>query len=200
MKTNGRFVLFAKEEFISWLKMQRITRTIKLIQNHHTYIPDYKSFTGNNHFALLNAMRDYHVNNNGWQDIAQNLTTFPDGTIAVCRPLNTIPAGIKGANQYGLCIEHVGNFDARKDVMSDEHRDIIISTNAAICSKFNIVPSIDTMVYHSWYNLKTGARDNLDGKVDKSHKSCPGDVFFGGNSSKAAETNFIPLIKQAMEG
>lgn len=199
MKTNGRFLLFNKEEFLSWLKMQRITRPIKLIQNHHTYMPNYESFICNNHFALLNGMRDYHVNNNGWQDIAQNLTTFPDGTIAVCRSFNTIPAGIKGANQFGICIEHIGDFDTGKDIMSELHHDIILSANAALCGRFDIKPSIYTIVYHSWYNLKTGARDNLAGKVNESHKSCPGTAFFGGNSAKAAGSHFIPLVKQAME-
>jgi hypothetical protein len=56
---------------------------------------------------------------------------------------------------------------------------------------------IDHVVYHAWYNLDTGARDNLDGKkVDKQHKTCPGTGWFGGNSVQSAQANFIPLVQK----
>jgi hypothetical protein len=122
--------------------------------------------------------------------IAQNLTTFPDGTVAVCRPLDRIPAGIKGANKGRICIENLGNFDAGKDVMTEAHRATILQVNALLCRRFNLSPSTNTIVYHHWYDLDTGTRTNGTGTV----KSCPGSAFFGGNSVADAQSNFIPLV------
>lgn len=98
METKYGFHLMDIDEFEKWLVAQRVNRVIQLIQNHHTYLPDYSHFTGNNHFERLQSMKHYHMVNNGWSDIAQTLTTFPDGKIAVCRPLNQVPVGIKGHN------------------------------------------------------------------------------------------------------
>lgn len=200
MKQQGKFILFEKiDEFTDWLKNYRVTRSITLIQNHHTWLPDYKTFNGKNHFQLLASMEQAHKER-GFAQIAQNLTTFPDGTLAVCRSINTIPAGIKGANTPGICIEHVGNFDAGKDAMNQNHRDIIVALNAALCKKLKLTPGTDTIVYHAWYNLSTGLRDNDDGTKagDRDHKTCPGTAFFGGNTATAAASNFIPLIRERL--
>jgi len=69
---------------------------ITLIQHHHTWLPSYKVFTGNNHFAMLESMENFHRKNMNWKTIAQNLTTFSDGTIAVTRPFNIAPEGSIG--------------------------------------------------------------------------------------------------------
>ena len=117
METKFGFHLMDIDEFGNWLDAQQVSRVISLIQNHHTYLPDYTHFTGSNHFARLKSMKDYHMVNNGWSNIAQTLTTFPDGKVAVCRPLNEVPVGIKGHNSKGICIEHFGNFDKDKNQM-----------------------------------------------------------------------------------
>lgn len=148
-------------------------------------------------------MRDFHVRNRGFSDIAQNLTTFPDGTIAVCRPFNIAPAGIKGANAYGICIEHFGNFDVGGDKMTDEHRKTILFLNAVLCEKFKLPINTESIVYHHWwsaegekvFDLKTGKK--LQGSPAKS---CPGTAFFGGNTVLDAQQHFIPLIKNMKEG
>lgn len=193
IEKNG-FVLLNKIEFRTWLNKQSVPRTIRLIQNHHTYIPGYAHFDGSNHFARLQAMKNYHVNNNGWSDIAQNITTFPDGTIAICRPLTKTPAGIKGQNSYGICIEHTGNFDQGGDVMTPEHKESIIHLNAVLCEKFNLVPTVNSVVYHHWYDLVSGKRKDGQGTT----KTCPGTNFFGGNKVEDAQKEFIPLIKKEL--
>lgn len=185
-----KFKLLTVAEFEVWLNSRKCKRVIRIIQNHHTYLPDYKSFNGTNHLALLKGMENYHVNNNGWSEIAQTFTTFPDGKIAVCRDIDKIPAGIKGANKNGICIEHLGNFDAGKDTMTSEHKECIISLNALLCKRFKLKADTDHIVYHHWYDLKSGLRRNGAG----STKSCPGTAFFGGNSVISARQNFIPLI------
>src|SRR5687768_17129530 len=101
MTTIGKFTLYTFAEFQAWIADTSFNRVIKVIQNHHTYIPGYTHFKGNNHFELLKSMERGHIER-GFAEIAQNITTYPDGTIAVCRSFDKIPAGIKGANSIGL--------------------------------------------------------------------------------------------------
>ena len=192
-KTEGQFILMDTIAFAKWLNEQTIGRTIKRIQNHHTWKPDYSHFNGKNHFRLLESMKRSHLKR-GFSDIAQNITTFPDGTLAVCRPLERTPAGIKGANTGGICIEHVGNFDGDGDTMSKIHKDTIIALNALLCIKFKLNADTDSIVYHHWWDLTTGKRTDGEGSV----KSCPGTHFFGGNKVEDAQKHFIPLIKAAV--
>jgi hypothetical protein len=189
MPAQGQFILMSLTEFEFWLADQNITRSIKRIQNHHTWKPRYKDFKNDNHFTLLKGMKRSHLKR-GFNDIAQNLTTFPDGTIAVCRPLKTIPAGIKGANTGGICIEHLGNFDKGGDRMRKKHKEIILQLNAILCKNFELVPNTDTIVYHHWWDLNSGKRKDGEGVT----KSCPGTNFFGGNEVDDAKENFVSKI------
>jgi hypothetical protein len=194
MKKKWKFLLFDHVgEIAPWLRDLDVTRRAVLVQNHHTWLPDYRTFKGDNHFALLESMERSHLQR-GFDQIGQNLTTFPDGSIAVCRPLDRIPAGIKGANTSGVCVEHVGNFDRGGDTMAPAHRDSIVALNALLCRKFALIPGADTIVYHHWWDLTTGQR--TDGKG--ATKSCPGTAFFGGNKVADAQANFIPLIEAAL--
>lgn len=181
-KIDGQFILLNRAAFSKWLREQTITRKIKCIQNHHTWKPSYDNFNGDDHFDDLKAMDSYHENKRNFSDIAQNITTFPDGIIGICRPLDIAPAGIKGANSNGICIEHYGNFDIGGDEMTEAQRETIIFINAELCKKFDLDPSTYSVVYHHWYNSK----------------SCPGTNFFGGNTKEAAEQHLIPLIKAKM--
>lgn len=131
----------------------------------------------------------------GFSEIAQNITTFPDGDVVICRSIDTAPAGIKGANKYAICIENLGNFDEGGDDMNDSHLKCIIHLNALLLNHFNLPCDTDHVVYHHWWDLNTGKRTNGTG----STKSCPGSAFFGGNSISAASINFIPLIQNTME-
>jgi len=189
---DGKFTLFAgPSEFATWLNASSFSRVIRLLQCHHTYIPSYENFRGTNQFDLLHAMEAAHLQR-GFSEIAQNLTTFPDGTIAACRAIDTMPAGIKGANKNGICIENVGNFDTGHDQMAPKHRYCIVSVYALLSKKFNLYPDSDSIVYHHWYDLTTGVRTNGTGNT----KTCPGTAFFGGNTVQGAEANFIPLVAQ----
>lgn len=192
MRTKGKFILCTTAEFEEWLADVSVNRVITLVQNHHTFSPSYKSFKKDNHFELLAGMENFHVSERGFDMIAQNLTTFPDGTVAVCRPLDRIPAGIKGGNKGGICIENLGNFDKDCDSMTPEHSTAIVAVNAILCRRFGLQPSINSIVYHHWYDLDSGTRTGGIGNV----KSCPGSAFFGGNSEADAASHFIPLITQ----
>ncbi|MGY0041027.1 N-acetylmuramoyl-L-alanine amidase [Pedobacter sp. NJ-S-72] len=183
-------------EFEQWISKLKVAKTMLYIQQHHTWNPSYVSFTGDNHFEIQKGMKDYHINNNGWMNIAQHFTTFPDGSILTGRSLENSPACIYGFNANAVCIENMGNFDIGKDVMTDAHKNTIIRMTAALCKKFGIVVSSNKIVYHHWFNLSTGERNN----GIKNNKSCPGTNFFGGNKVIQCEQNFLPLISMALKG
>ncbi len=195
MEQKGKFVLMILDEFGPFLDAAVVHRAIHLVQNHHTFIPNYSHFTGANHFKLLEGMERAHLER-GFAEIAQNLTIFPDGRVAVCRSLDKIPAGIKGANGGGICIENVGDFDTGKDQMTDEQRDTIVAVNAMLCRRFSLTPDADSIVYHHWFDLDSGQRTNGTGIT----KSCPGTGFFGGNRVPDAVGGLIPRIVAVMNG
>lgn len=176
-------------EFAAWLESSSFSRVIRLLQCHHTYIPSYNNFGQTNHFELLRGMENAHLQR-GFSEIAQNLTTFPDGSVAVCRPIDTIPAGIKGANKNGICIENLGNFDIGHDAITPKQKSCIANLFALLCKKFTLQPDSQSIVFHHWYDLNTGVRTNGAGCT----KSCPGTNFFGGNGVDDEEHNLIPLV------
>lgn len=196
MQHRNGFTLMTLAEFDQWLQSQRVGRTILRIQQHHTYNPSYSGFSGSNHFALQVGMRNYHVHHNGWADIGQHFTSFPDGTIMTGRSLERSPACIVGANANAICIEHLGNFDTGGDAMTNAHRTTIVEMTALLCKRFGVPAHTDRVIYHHWYNLSTGARNNGTG----NNKSCPGTNFFGGNKVADCNAHFMPLVQQAISG
>lgn len=187
----SEFKKYNTEEFEKYITSLNVSRGIKLVQLHHTYVPGYKQFTGKNHIQLQTGMRNYHINTNGWSDIAQHFTIFPDGAIVTGRSMEMIPAGIKGANAGAICIECVGNFDAGGDVMRKEQKDAIVRVVKILMDKFSLQPET-AVVYHGWW---TAAGKKLgDYTRGKSAKTCPGTNFFGGNTRKAFEENFLPFL------
>ncbi|WP_142687411.1 peptidoglycan recognition protein family protein [Chitinophaga polysaccharea] len=192
MKQVGKFLLLDVDEFQKWLSLFQPGRVITHVQQHHTWIPSYKHFDGNNHFKLCDSMEQGHIKR-GFDEIAQNLTTFPDGKIMICRHLNKQPAGIHLANKGGICIENIGDFDIGRDVMNQQQKSTIVALTGLLLKKFNITPNSQTLVYHHWFDLETGKRKITD--ESDSIKTCPGTNFFGGNTVKAYNDNFLPLFK-----
>lgn len=196
METKFGFTKMTITEFETWISNLRIGRTILTIQQHHTYIPSYVHFTGNNHFERQLAMKQHHVNQNGWQDIGQHFTIFPDGSILTGRSLEKSPACITNQNANAICIENFGNFDINADTMSAIQKDCIIAITAALCKKFNLPVNSNSIVYHHWFRLDNGVRNNGTG----NNKSCPGTNFFGGNKVTHFENNFAPLVIAKLNG
>jgi LysM repeat protein len=203
---QGQYVLMTREEFKDWIFNHKFTRKVGKIQQHHTYQPSYQQFNGSNHFTLLKGMEDYHVNGMGWSNISQQLTTFPDGTVAVGRPFNIPPEGSFGLlnksamlaiESDALAIENVGNFDAGNNQMTAEQRETIITVTALLMLKYGLTPSVDSITYHHWWDINSGERV-LDNGEGHAIKTCPGNGFFGGNSTASAKNNFYPLVSQKM--
>lgn len=202
----GEFTIFRTiDEFRAYIDRSTFARRIAVIQNHHTFIPAYASFSdiSKNYLTLLRNMESAHINERRWQQIGQNITTFPDGAIALCRPIDSKPAGIFGANTGAICLEHVGFFDLGKDAMRPEHRESIIQCNAILCRKFKLPVTTQHVVYHHWYDAN-GNRfaDSFvnTGRVQalKLQKSCPGTAFFNGNTVSDAINHFLPFIRAAV--
>lgn len=191
MKAIGKFILLEPNEFETWLSMQAITRKINLVQMHHTFVPAYKHFKGDNHFQLCNSMEKAHLER-GFAEIAQNITTFPDGKIMICRSLDKVPAGIKGANANGICIENVGNFDSGNDTITTKQKNTLLSITKSFLTKFKLTANENTVVYHHWYDLTLGKRIKKEGTG--TTKTCPGTNFFGGNTLETFKANYLPLL------
>lgn len=194
----AQFRIYTPQDFQKYLMDTDFSREIRVIQNHHTWEPNYKSLSpSRGEMYWLESMRNYHINDNGWSDIGQNITTFPSGNIGLCRPIDITPAGIFGANTGAICIENLGNFDAGHDKMTQQHKDTIVFLNAVLCIKFNLNPVKEQVVYHHWFD-KTGKRfpesKVNNNKVGGEQKTCPGTAFFGTNTITSAEANFFPLI------
>lgn len=206
------FRIFEVEQFKGYILNTNFSRAVTVIQNHHTWRPGYEYLTdARDEMYWLNSMRASHVRDRKWSDIGQNITTFGNGKVALCRPIDKIPAGIYGANTGAICIEHFGNFDTGGDIMTEEHKHAIIEVNAILCFKFGLQPSTASVVYHHWYDT-SGKRfpqisiDSESVQQKKLQKSCPGTNFFAeasdgfnGNTVKSAVKNFYPKIQTALD-
>ena len=202
--TKYGFTKMTPAEFKTWIHKQGNYKYTGL-QVHHTWMPDYSCFykaDGKHEDELTRQYntQQYHKKTNGWGDIAQHFTIFPNGAIVTGRKLsNTTAIGIKGWNSNKICIEIYGNFDKGKDVMTKEQKEAVITVYGELCKKFNITPSVSTIRCHAWFTA--GGTYLGDYNKSKSAKTCPGTNFMGfGNSKAAIRDNFIPLIQNYISG
>ena len=202
--TKYGFTKMTPAEFKTWIHKQGNYKYTGL-QVHHTWMPDYSCFykaDGKHEDELTRQYntQQYHKKTNGWGDIAQHFTIFPNGAIVTGRKLsNTTAIGIKGWNSNKICIEIYGNFDKGKDVMTKEQKEAVITVYGELCKKFKITPSISTIRCHAWFTA--GGTYLGDYNKSKSAKTCPGTNFMGfGNSKAAIRDNFIPLIQNYISG
>ena len=192
----SEFRMLNEKNFREYIDSIKIKRKIKLIQLHHTYSPSYKHFNGQNHETLQKNMKTHHVKTNGWADIAQHFTVFPDGKILTGRSLESSPAGIYGANSNGICIECLGNFDKGGDEMTKEQKNAVVAMVKILLDTFGLKAE-DGVTYHAWWSAD--GREIGDYVKGHSIKTCPGTNFFGGNTLTCYEQNLMPLIKNYKE-
>ena len=211
MKTQNGFTLMkGASEIKSFLNSKRVTRTVNKIQIHHMSLPNYGTWENTDkkkfsepHFGRTNSLDSYGKNTWGSRDengkyIAQHFNVFPDGYITSGRSLNSTPIGISGWNTGAICIEIYGNFDKGNDQMTSAQREAVIQLVGELCRRFSISPSENNLRYHAWF---TRGGTYLGGYVPgKSTKTCPGTGFFGGNTMAAYKANFLPVIKQYLNG
>lgn len=143
----------------------------KEFQIHHTWKPNYATFyqtniDGTRRFTpeqLNTNMKTYHVNK-GWGDIAQHITTFPDGTILIGRDFMKKPVGIANRNTGAFCMEQLGDFDLGQDIITVNQRNITLRLIKYFISKGT------KPVFHRQFSSKTcpGTSLHLSGMVDAS--------------------------------
>ena len=99
----------------------------KELHIHHTWQPDHKTYNNKpDGLYWQKAMRNFHVNTNGWNDIGQHVTLLPDGRFVTGRPFNKNPASISGYNTGAFAVEMIGNFDKGNDRFEGKQKDSMI--------------------------------------------------------------------------
>lgn len=93
---------------------------------HHTWKPSHKDFTGSNHIRLQEGMKNYHMVTNGWSDIAQHISIFPDGQIVTGRDFGRDPASMTGYNTGAFMVENIGNFDIGHDSLYGKQKETLL--------------------------------------------------------------------------
>lgn len=155
-----KFIRFDNiDNFIDYMKNFKWTRKITQTHIHHTYIPSYKDFNGNNHQRMNNAMRNFHMIERDYREIAQNITVFPDGVVLIGRDFNDTPASIYNHNKGAFCIEQVGNFDKNNDTINDIQYEATLKISKCLIDLFN-----SEIVYHNEYSDKTCPGSNYPNK------------------------------------
>ena len=100
----------------------------KEIHIHHCYRPNHEIYASRPDGVYWNqAMTNFHINTNGWSDIAQHVTLLPDGRFATGRDFGMNPASITGYNNDAFAVEMIGDFDSGKDVLEGKQRESIIA-------------------------------------------------------------------------
>ena len=200
MKTGYGFIEFENiNEFKTWLAKQKVIRTVNKLQVHHMWMPDYSCWKTDNALRRQYNTKTYHMNHNGWGDIAQHFSIFPNGHIVTGRSLNKTPIGIKGWNTGAICCEIYGNFDKGHDIMNAKQKKAVIAFYGELCKKFKLTPSSSTIRPHCWFTA--GGTYLGDYMPSRAAKTCPGTNFMGiGNTKKAFTGKFYPMIKNYMSG
>ena len=194
---NRTYYLFDTiQEFIKHVNELKINRTINKLQVHHTYAPSYSNWKTDIELRRIRNTVDFHKKTFGSSDIAQHYTIFPNGKIATGRDINSTPIGIKGWNTGAICCEIYGNFDV--DTMTKEQKEAVIAFYGTWCKKLKLKATTDYIRPHCWFT--SNGTYLGDYNASKSAKSCPGKKFFGGNTKKSMQANFLPLIQSYVDG
>lgn len=131
-------------------------RHVWRVDLHHTWYPTHADYRGR---ESVERMARFHVENRGFEDIAQHVTIAPDGTIWTGRDWNRTPASIGcGMNGGAFMIEMVGNFDRGYDRLAGAQ---LASTLAAITTvqrRFRL--PVHALLFHR--------------EVPQTDKTCPG--------------------------
>lgn len=132
---------------------------------HHSATKDTESLS-------YDAIRDYHMGVNGWDEVGYHyLIEDVNGAVKVFtgRGIQYVGAHTVGRNNMvGICV--VGNYDARKP--SAEHIDALVRAIKSVMVLFPYL-TVDDIHYH---------RDTAD-------KTCPGSMFTPVEEIKALVAN-----------
>lgn len=160
------------------MQLKTTKRAIKKLHVHHTWQPNASSFTGSNHKAILEGIRRYHKDFNGWSDIGYHFLIFPDGAILVGRPLDSTPASASGFNTGAIAVSCIGDYDTGKDKMTPQMLVALVYILTVLKKNHDL--TVDDVLYHHWMN---------------NGKSCPGSGFLNvGNTKEAYNSSLRKLL------
>ena len=120
----------------------------------------HHSLTKDGQVNDFNAIKNYHINTKGWQDIGYNyLIEYENGKVLVKkgREENVIGAHTLGQNEKSIGICVVGNFDIT--IPTDEEIEVLINLIREIYSRYGKLP----IHFHNEF----------------ANKTCPGKLFLG---------------------
>ena len=150
----GSITLIDSDQF-NLLLSRSWVRRIAAVHIHHTWRPNHAQWHGQ---ATVEAIRRFHVETNGWSDIAQHLTIGPEGTLWTGRSLERAPASVAGHNgtaeEGPFMIEMCGDFDVGQDSFAGAQAESVYRTVAAICKRFTLTPAA-IRFHNEFTNLKT---------------------------------------------
>lgn len=152
------------QELIEYFEKFDWTRVPKELHVHHTWKPSHANFNGSNHQQIQYGMWNYHVNTNGWIDIAQHLSLAPDGKWILGRDFNMNPVSISGRNNLGFAIEMIGNFDVGHDKFEGKQKKAMMEFTAFFLEFFKLTDKSKGIVFHNEYSGKTCAGSSIDKK------------------------------------
>ena len=131
---------------------------------HHTWLPR----ASNIGIETVRAIQKYHINANGWDDIAYHFIIDSLGSIFEGREIIHIGSHcIPNTGKLGICM--IGDYDPGQDIVTQEMLNSLYELTKYLCNKFKIN-----------YNEIYGHRDFY------ANKTCPGESIY----------QLIPMIKQ----
>ncbi|MCB1634843.1 MAG: caspase family protein [Xanthomonadales bacterium] len=162
LRTELRDDMIAKISFESLLEQLSVfatahpPRKLSAVHLHHTWRPTQAQWRGE---ASMHAMRDHHVRERGFSDIAQHITIDPAGGIWTGRPFELPPASARGQNgtraEGPFMIEIVGDFDKGRDVLLGEQLQSVAKATAAVLTAAGVGASNASVIPHSRFKTKT---------------------------------------------
>lgn len=150
------FYKMTPDEFELRLARYAWERQIWRVDMHHTWYPAHADYCG---YETIERMRVFHVDDRGWDDIAQHVSIAPDGAIWTGRDWNKMPASVGGElNRDAFMFETIGNFDIGYDVLEGAQLDSVVRVISAVQDRFGLPPQ--SLLFHR--------------EVPLTEKTCPG--------------------------
>jgi hypothetical protein len=150
------FCALSPAEFVTRVAQYPWSRRVWRIDMHHTWYPTHADYRG---LESIERMARYHVEQRGFEDLAQHVTVAPDGTIWTGRDWNCTPASVGfGMNVGVFMLEVIGNFDRGFDRLHGGQLDSVIVVIDAVQRRFAL--PVQALLFHR--------------EVPQTEKTCPG--------------------------
>ncbi len=185
------------DQFRTLLRHTHLRRRILDVHLHHTWRPTGAQFKG---LATVEGMRRFHMEDNGWSDIAQHLTIGPDGSLWTGRPWDKPPASASGHNggwnAGPFMIEMVGDFDVGRETLEGKQKKAVLEVVAALLSRFKLGKK--NLRFHNEFSAKSCPGTSLD--QDELRREVAAVVTAAGEVSPRARVEGSPFAAQHLQG